>query len=75
MAEQTKKSTTQAATTNDTKGGISFNAELKEVKAYKAASLDKLYRIVFVTDESTVMALGVLDGDVMLRVNVEIANG
>lgn len=72
MAGQSKKTTTQPRTTDKAEGGITFHAELKEVKAYKAASLDKLYRIVLVTDESIVMTLGVLDADVLLNVNMDI---
>lgn len=43
------------------------------MKSLKTALLDKHYSIRFVTDESSAMALGVLDADVLVRVNVEIA--
>lgn len=49
-----------------------FKAEIIEVKSKKLASLDRGYRIVLETDESSVMTLGVLDADVVVDVTVEV---
>jgi hypothetical protein len=49
-----------------------FNAEVKEVNAKKTASLDVMYRVVLLTSDSSVLALGALEGDSMLKVRVEV---
>lgn len=53
---------------------LTFDAEIKQVTSKKLASLDVAHRVVFETDESSVVALGMLDGDVRVRVTVEIAD-
>lgn len=52
---------------------LTFDAEIKQVTSKKLASLDVAHRVVLETDESSVVALGMLDGDVRVRVTVEIA--
>jgi hypothetical protein len=52
---------------------LRFNAEVKEVKSKKLASLDVGYTVILYTDEPSVLSLGTLDGDAMLKVTVEVA--
>lgn len=49
---------------------FSFTAEVKEVSSKKTASLDVQYRVSLLTDNPAVLALGTLNGDTF--VNVEI---
>lgn len=51
---------------------VEFTAELKQVASRKSASLDMVYKAVFETDESSVLVLGQLDADVLLKVSVEV---
>ena len=51
---------------------LNFTAEVKKVEATKLASLDVAYRVTLVTDDSTVLALGALNGDTMLKVSMEV---
>lgn len=51
---------------------IQFLAEVIEVKSKKTASLDVTYRVVFQTNDLSVLSLGTLDGDTMVDVKVEI---
>ena len=51
---------------------MTFLAELKETKQYKAASADNLYSLRLVTDNPTVMDLGKLPSDTLFKVTVEI---
>jgi hypothetical protein len=50
---------------------LKFNAEVKEVKSKKLASLDVSYTLILHTDDPAVLALGALEGDTMLKVSVE----
>lgn len=52
---------------------MKFNAEVKEVHSKKTASLDVTYKVVLHTSDPSVLALGALEGDVMLKVTVEVA--
>lgn len=54
------------------KDKIVFLAELKETKQTKSASLDNVYSLKFVTDESAIMDLGKLPSDIVFKVSVEI---
>lgn len=49
-----------------------FTAECKQVTAKKLASLDVGYSIALYTDDSSVLALGALDGDTVLKVTIEV---
>lgn len=49
---------------------ITFEAEIKEVKAYKTASLDSQFSIKFLTDDSSILSLGALPSDKLVRVSV-----
>ena len=51
-----------------------FNAEIKETKAKKTASLDISYRLVFDTENPSVLALGALPADKILKVTIEVEN-
>lgn len=51
---------------------FTFNAEVKEVKSRKLASLDVDYKVVLLTDNDQVLDLGRLSGDTMLKITVEI---
>lgn len=53
---------------------LTFDAEIKKVTSRKLASLDVSHQVVFETLESSVVALGVLDGDVLVRVTVEVVD-
>lgn len=50
---------------------MKFTAEVVEVKSKKAASLDIVYTIKLVTDDPSVLALGVLPADTMIDVDME----
>lgn len=50
---------------------VQFTAEVKEVKSKKLASLDISYRVILETADPAVLALGVLDADALLDVQVE----
>ena len=54
---------------------LEFIAEVKQVTAKKLASLDVSYNILLNTDDSSVLALGALEGDTMLKITVEVVNG
>lgn len=51
---------------------LEFVAEVKEVKSKKLASNDVGYTIILHTDDMKVLSLGTLDGDVLLKVTVEV---
>lgn len=73
MARQ-QSATTKPSTNNDGRFKLDFQAELKEVKGRKAASLDMEYRLVLVTSDPAVLNLGVLDTDVLLDVEVGVSD-
>lgn len=54
------------------KQGIEFLAEIKSVNAKKTASLDVTYKLELLTDDVSVLALGALDGDKMIKVSIEV---
>lgn len=54
---------------------LTFEAEIKQVTSKKLANLDVKHRVIFETIESSVVALGILDGDVTVKVSVEVVNG
>ena len=54
------------------KQGIEFLAEVKQVNAKKTASLDVTYKLELMTDDVSVLALGALDGDKMIKVSIEV---
>lgn len=49
-----------------------FNAEVRQVNAKKTASLDVTYKLELMTDDVSVLALGALDGDKMIKVTIEV---
>ena len=51
---------------------LEFNAEVKQVNAKKTASLDVTYKLEVLTDDVSVLALGALDGDKMIKVSIEV---
>ncbi len=51
---------------------ITFIAELKETKQTKALSLDNVYSLKLITDDSRVMDLGKLAPDQNLKVTIEL---
>lgn len=51
---------------------LKFTAEIKQVVAKKLASLDVSYNLLLNTDDSQVLALGVLDGETLIKVTVEV---
>lgn len=53
---------------------LTFEAEIKKVTSRKLASLDVMHQVVFETSDSSLAALSVLDGDVMVRVTVEVVD-
>lgn len=55
----------------DGKYTVGFDAEVKEVKSKKLASLDISYRVILETSDPSVLNLGALDADQLLRVTVE----
>lgn len=52
---------------------VKFIAEIKEVKSRKTASNDMEYRLVVVTDDPALMALGLLDAQTLIKLSVEVA--
>ena len=50
---------------------IEFVAEIKETKQVKSVSLDNVFSIKFVTDDSSVLDLGKLSPDRTVKVIVE----
>jgi hypothetical protein len=53
---------------------LDFQAEVKEVNAKKTASLDVTYKVVLLTSDPNVLALGAIDGDLMVKVSVEVSD-
>ena len=51
---------------------LKFTAEIKQVTAKKLASLDISYNVLLNTDDSSVLALGALEGDTMIKVSIEV---
>lgn len=51
---------------------LTFIGEIKSVQAKKLASLDVGYTVTLYTDDSTVLALGALDGNSRLKVTIEV---
>ena len=49
---------------------MKFEAEIKEVKSKKLASLDIEYRVVFTTNDPTVLSLGAVSPESMVTVEV-----
>ena len=54
------------------KQGIEFFAEIKSINTKKTASLDVTYKLELMTDDVSVLALGALDGDKMIKVSIEV---
>lgn len=54
------------------KQDIEFLAEINSINAKKTASLDITYKLELMTDDVSVLALGALDGDKMIKVNIEV---
>lgn len=52
---------------------VEFIAEVKETKSYKSASGDMTYRLVVITEDPKLMALGLLDGHTLIKLTVEVA--
>lgn len=49
---------------------MQFQAELKEIKAKKLASLDMSYRIIFETSDPNVLSLGAVSPETLFKVEV-----
>lgn len=49
---------------------MKFIAEIRKVEMKKTASLDAEYRVVFVTNDSSVLALGAIPTDETVEVEV-----
>lgn len=54
---------------------MQFSAELKETKQVKHVSLDNVYTIKLVTEDSSVMDLGKLPADTLFTVTIGYPNG
>ncbi|MDL2342325.1 MAG: hypothetical protein QFB87_04590 [Patescibacteria group bacterium] len=54
---------------------VDFIAEIKEVKSYKTSSGDMVYRLVVISDDPQVNALGLLNADTLVKLTVEVDNG
>lgn len=50
---------------------LSFTAEIKQVNSRKTASLDIEYKIVLVSNDPALMALGMVPADATVKVVVE----
>jgi len=50
---------------------VIFLAELKETKQYKAASLDNVYSLKFITDDNEVIDLAKMPSDTTFKVTVD----
>lgn len=50
-----------------------FLAEIKQVQSRKTPSLDLIYKIVLESDDPTLIDLGKLPADTMVKVTIEIA--
>ena len=53
---------------------FTFDAEVRQVNAKKTASLDVTYKLELMTDDVSVLALGALDGDKMIKVTIEVVD-
>ena len=53
---------------------FAFNAEVRQINAKKTASLDVTYKLELMTDDVSVLALGALDGDKMIKVTIEVVD-
>lgn len=51
---------------------MKFQAELKQVKLVKKASLDSEYQILLITDNSDVLDLGKLEYDTLFNVEINV---
>jgi hypothetical protein len=49
-----------------------FDAEIKEVKSKKLASLDLEYRVIFTTSNPEVLSLGAVSPDSLVTVEVTV---
>jgi hypothetical protein len=49
---------------------LKFDAEIKEVKSKKLASLDLEYRVIFTTNNPEVLSLGAVSPETMVTVEV-----
>lgn len=54
---------------------ITFNAEIVQTTSKKTSSLDVVYRLTLQSDEAAMFALGSLEGDQLVKVTVEPADG
>ena len=54
---------------------MEFKAEIKKTSQRKAASLDNVYQLVLETDDPTILDLGKLAADTILKVVIEVENG
>jgi hypothetical protein len=55
---------------SDREGNMRFEAEIKEVKSKKLASLDLEYRVIFTTNNPEVLSLGAINPETMVVVEV-----
>ena len=51
---------------------LSFQAEITQVNARKAVSLDIIYKLVLQTDDVKVLSLGALPAETLIKVTVEV---
>lgn len=52
-----------------------FNAEIKRTSQRKAASLDNVYETTLATENPSLMELGKLPSDTLVKVTIEVLNG
>lgn len=52
-----------------------FNAEIKRTSQRKAASLDNVYETTLATNNPSLMELGKLPSDTLIKVTIEVLNG
>lgn len=48
-----------------------FIAEIKEVKSRKTSSLDIIYRLVVESDDPSILSLGYLKPDTLIKITIE----
>jgi hypothetical protein len=51
---------------------MEFNAEIKKTSQRKAASMDNVYQLVLETENPSILDLGKLPADTLLKIVVEV---
>lgn len=55
-----------------TKDNIKFIAQVQEVKSKKTVSMDIEYRLVLITDDPTILSLGLIQAQSNVNVEIDI---